>query len=85
MLSHPLPQAAGDGELDLLVSDTFHAPASKNGEKKSNKTVVNLVAELIPDLFLLHSSGGLMQPAKKGWVPGGFAFNLCPAAQELLN
>lgn len=86
VLSHPLLQAAGDGELDLLVCETFHAPASRNGgEKNCNKTLVTLVAEIIPDTFLLHSSGGLIQPAKKGWVPGGFAFNLCPAAQELLN
>lgn len=31
MLSHPLLLAAGDGELVLLVCETFQAPASRNG------------------------------------------------------
>ena len=66
VLSHPLLQAARDGELDLVVCETFHAPVARSRGKKYNKTVVTLVAEIIRDLFLLHSSGGLIQPAKKG-------------------
>lgn len=54
------------------------------GGRKYNKKVVTL-AEIILYLLVLHSSGGLIQPAEKGWVPGLSAFNLCPAAQELLN
>lgn len=36
------------------------------GRGKCNETVVTLVAEIIPDLFTLYSSGGLTQPPKKG-------------------
>lgn len=43
-----------------------------------NKPVVALVTQLTPGLCLLHSLGGVMQPAKKGWAGGELAFNLCP-------
>lgn len=83
VLPHPLPQADGDGELDLLVCDTCYVPASQMGGGWCNKPVVALVTQMIPGLCLLHSLGGVMQAAKTGWVPGEFAFNLCPEVQDL--
>lgn len=59
--------------------ETCHVPAAQmGGGCWCNKPVVALVTQLTPGLCLLHSLGGVMQTAKKGWVRGELAFNLCP-------